>query len=764
MSEPGGKPDARTRAVVAARPGARAWIGFGLSDRAEAVRERLAAALNEEREAGRFFLWLPVAAIIGVLLFFSAGRDPSLWAAAAVFVALALAARASRARPAGFPAAVLLAAVAAGFLSAAARVELVAAPILEKPLRAPVVGSVERIEPRPRGMRLVIAPEKLGDLSPAQLPERVRVTVAKVSGISAGDRVSVEALWRPPPGPARPGGYDFAREAFFMGIGAVGSRAEKPVVLPPGPLTFGQRAAAHVDRLRNVVTSRIVSVVDGDPGAIAAALVTGQRGEISNGANEALRVAGLFHVISISGLHMALFGGALFGILRFGLALIPGIGLRYPIKKWSAMAALLGAAGYLALSGAEIATQRSFVMIAIVFLAVLCDRQGITMRNLGVAALVAVLLFPEAVLGPSFQMSFCAVMAIVAWYEAAGRRAPDEIRGAADGGLIRFLRLYFGGIIATTIAATFATAPFSTFHFQRFAVHSLPSNLVALPVVGLLVMPWALVGLLLMPLGLDGFAWRIMGFGIELMLAVASWIATWPFATISIPAFSVSGVLLLSLGLIWVAVWTTRLRWLAALPLAAGVMLASMPERADVYVEPGGRAAAVRGPDGRLHVIGVRFASFAAGTWLAADGDTRGVRDKSVTEGVLCDSSGCTAPLPDGRSLALTWTYAGLAEDCSRAAIVVTRLVAPPSCRDTAYVIDAADLAGGGAVALFRNADGSFAPRVARGDDDRIWHGATAPPEGPLFARRVSEAKEPAGGGFDQTEIEDDDTPDMDVQ
>lgn len=255
-----------------------------------------------------------------------------------------------------------------------------------------------------------------------------------------------------------------------------------------------------------------------------------------------------------------------------------------------------------------------------------------------------------------------------------------------------------------------------------------------------------------------------MGFGIELMLAVASWIATWPFATISIPAFSVSGVLLLSLGLIWLAVWTTRLRWIAALPLAAGLLLASRPERADIYVEPGGRAAAVRGPDGRLHVIGMRFASFAAGTWLAADGDTRGIRDKSVTEGVLCDRYGCTAPLPDGRSLALTWTYAGLAEDCSRSAIVVTRLVAPPSCRDTAYVIDAATLAEDGAVTLRRNADGLFSSRTARTDNHRIWHGARAPPEGPPFASRVSETKEPAGGGFDQTDMDDGDMPEPDAQ
>jgi competence protein ComEC len=754
VSEPEGKRDARARAVAAARPGVRAWVGFGLGDAAGALWSRLAAALNEEREAGRFFLWLPVAAIGGVLLFFAAGRDPSLWAAAAAFAGLGLIAWASRARSAGFPVAMLLLAVSAGFLSAAVQVERVAAPVLAKPLRGAAVGIVEHVEPRPRGVRLVLAVESLGELAAPDLPGRVRVTVPGLENASAGSRVSVEALWRPPPGPARPGGYDFAREAFFLGIGAVGSRAKAPVLLASSSQpTWSQKLSARIDRLRNAITARIVASVDGDSGAIAAALVTGQRGEISNKANDALRIAGLYHVISISGLHMALFGGTLFAVLRLGLALIPGFGLRHPIKKYAALAALFGAAGYLALSGAEIATQRSFVMIAIVFAAVMFDRQGITMRNLALAAFGAVLLFPEAVLGPSFQMSFCAVMAIVAWYENAGRRAPDEIREAKTGGIARFAWLYFGGITATTIAATLATAPFSTFHFQRFALHSLPSNLIALPIVGLLVMPWALVGMVLMPFGLDGFAWQVMGFGIGLMVQISEWIATWPMATMAVRAFAPSAALLLAFGLIWLSVWTTRLRWLAVAPLAAGIFIAAFPQRPDIYVEPGGRAAAVRGPDGQLHIIGARFAHFAAETWLMADGDTRDVRDAG--ENVRCDKLGCAAALPDGRVLSLTWTYAGLAEDCARAAIVVTRLVAPPSCRETAYVIDAADLARGGAVALSLNPDNTFAAKSAREDTHRIWHGETFIPEGPAFAK--AETKEPARGGFDPTDVDDDD-------
>jgi competence protein ComEC len=757
VAGPDRKRNAKARAIAAARPDMRAFEGFDAIEAWEALRARFAGAVDEERERGRFFLWLPVAAICGVLLFFAAERDPALWAAVAAFAAAAVLAYAARAGSIGFPAAMLVLALAAGFLSAAVRVERAASPILEKPVRGAAVGVVKSVEPRARGVRLVLELESLGGLDAGKLPARARVTVPRLEGAEAGARISVEAVWRPPPGPTRPGGYDFAREAFFLGIGAVGGEARVPVVLSLPVLTFMSDAGARIDRLRNALTARIVSAVDGDPGAIAAALVTGQRGEISKEANDALRVAGLYHVISISGLHMALFGGTLFGVLRFGLALIPGFGLRHPIKKWSAVAALIGAGFYLVLSGAEVAVQRSFVMIAIVFLAVLFDRQGVTMRNLALAAFAAILLMPEAVLGPSFQMSFCAVMAIVAWYERVNRRAPDEVQAARTGGVMRFAQIYFGGVTATTIAATLATAPFSTFHFQRFAVHSLPSNLIALPIVGLLVMPWALVGIVLMPFGLDGFAWRVMGFGIELMLLVSEWIASWPVATLAVPAFPALAACLLAFGLIWLALWTTRLRLLGLVPAVAGILVASFPDRPDIYVEPGGRAAAVRGADGKLQLVGTRFASFAAGTWLAADGDMRGVRDKSTVEHVRCDSFGCTAPLADGRVVALSWTYAGLSEDCTRAAIVITRLIAPPACRQTAYVIDAADLARSGAVTLTRIEDGSFAEKAARGDAERIWQGKIVEPEGPVFALPVAKAEEANADPIDAEEGEDED-------
>ena len=707
-----------------------------------------------EAERGRLALWLPVAMLCGVLVFYAAPHDPSLPAAALAFGCAATLAVLLRRRALGFAAALAVAAFLAGFLSAAWQVHTSSAPILPHPMRAEAVGTVESVEARPRGSRVVLRLESLGKLTAGELPERARVTVpAGDTPLRAGMRIAVPALWLPPPGPARPGGYDFARVAFLSGIGAVGSRAQAARVLdPPAPRPLAALSQG-IDRLRNTIAGRIRASVAGDPGAIAAALVAGERGTISRAANDAMRNAGLSHVLSISGMHMALFAGSLFAVLRFLLITIPGFAARFPAKKIAALAALLGAAGYLALSGSDVAAERSFFMIALLFIAILADRLALSVRNLGVAAVVVLILAPGSALGPSFQMSFAAVLALVSWYETrhdAPRGPPGRLSG---GGVPSIVLRYLAGIAITTLLASAATAPYAAYHFQRLTVHALAANLLALPIAGALIMPWALIGLVLMPFGFDAFAWQAMGYGIEAMLMVARTVSSWPGAVALIPAPGALVALLLSLGLLWLAIWTTRLRWLGLLPAGLAVALALHAPHPDIFVGPGGRAVAVRAPDGRLRIIGARFEPFAAHSWLAADGDERDLKDPSVSDLVDCDSFGCTTLLPGGRVLALDWSYAALKEDCSRAALVVTSLVAPPACRAKADVIDAADLGQGGAISLRQTTDGSFVRENAR-TGDRIWYGQRTPPDGPDFpvkkpkAETETELSTTAGDGF----------------
>ena len=261
-------------------------------------------------------------------------------------------------------------------------------------------------------------------------------------------------------------------------------------------------------------------------------------------------VSGLGHVLSISGYHMAVVAGLVFFTLRALFALMPAFSSRYPIKKWAALAALAAAAFYLVLSGAEVATQRSFIMVAIVLIGVMVDRPALTLRTLAVAAILVLLLAPEAIVHPSFQMSFAATLALVAGYErglpwmSAAAETPFGARVALWGGRAIL------GLIVVSLLAGFATTLYAAYHFHRLAPYGVIANLLAMPVVSIWVMPMGILGLVAMPFGFDGLFWRLMGEGIDWMIAVALWVTSLPGAVGRVTAFGIGPLLLGSAGLV----------------------------------------------------------------------------------------------------------------------------------------------------------------------------------------------------------------------
>jgi competence protein ComEC len=700
------------------------------------LRQRLALALEIEWDRGRAVLWLPVAFGLGILLYGAAPRTPEAWAGPLAATAALAAAWRFRGSLAGIVLGSAAAALALGF-SAATLEEVLRAgdPILLRPLRAEAAGRIETIEPRLKDRRLYLSLTKLGDLDAARMPKRVRVVVPKEPPLQPGDLVRVTATWRPPPGPLRPGGYDFARVAFAEGIGAFGARAEGLRKQDGAPATGWAGWSAAVERLRLSLTERIIAAAGGTAGAIAAALVTGVRSAIPPAADDAMRAAGLSHVLSISGMHLALVAGVLFAGARMLLAAIPQLALRRPIKSWAAFVALAGSAFYLVLSGAEVATQRAFVMAAIVLVAVAVGRAALTMRNVAIAAVLVLVVAPQSVLGASFQMSFAAVLALVAGFETGRLHRPQERGGGLAAWATGWLGRFFLVMLATTLLAGIATAPFAAFHFHRLTPYSLLGNLLALPVVSLWIMPAAVVAALLVPFGLDGYVWPLMGAGVEAMLAIARFVAALPGAERAIPAFGPAALLCLVAALLAATLLASALRWLA-LPVAGlGILLAATTRQPEIYVDQEGRAVAVRGPDGRLEVAGARFASLAAGAFLEADGDDAKRRYKPGP-GVRCDEAGCILPLADGRLVALVYDVSAFGEDCRRAAMVVTKLDAPPGCRTFAAVIDRGMLAVTGSIALYR--DGTAFRLVAARDPgaERAWFGRTE-------AARLAAAKVP---------------------
>jgi competence protein ComEC len=719
-----------------------ALAGVARARAAPDFRALVARALAREIEERRLFLWVPVAAIAGVCLNMAADREPALWPSALLALAFGALAFASRRRRLAFALLLGACAVAAGFLSMSLRTARLATPTLDRVRIVRLQGYVEEIDLRPVGARLILRVEDAGDMPAAAAPRRVRVTTRKAPGVAAGDYVAMTARLLPPSRAALPGGYDFARDAYFQGIGAVGSTLGAVVrAAPPADAPLALRVGAAIDHARNALAVRVATIIGGDEGAIAAAMVTGKRDFLSSDAKDLIRQAGIFHIITISGMQMTLVAGIFFWTTRRLLALSPTLALGWPIKKWAAAIAMLGATAYDLCTGSRVGSERALIMTAIVLGAVIFDRRALTMRNLALAVLVVVALEPEATLGVSFQLSFAAVGALIAVLEARMARAeapgdPYAPGPRAPQGRASALHLIDKplGLLIATACATCATASFMAYHFHDLSPYVLIGNPLTLTIIEFFAVPGALLGTALYPLGLDAPVWLYVGAGIKFILWAARFIAAAPGATLHVRAFAPYALPFLSLAVASFLVWRSWLLRASALPLALiGLIGAAGGPRYDVIIPQGGEQAGLRDADGRLIVLGKRFNAFAAEQWLAADGDGREAAQARDTQSP-CDRFGCVGALPEGQSLALVEDRMAFEEDCARAEIVVSALSAPANCR-AGEVFDERRLAETGAVGLIWN-EGRFSVVADRSPtEDRPWSPAPKRPRDERIVR-----------------------------
>jgi competence protein ComEC len=586
----------------------------------------------------------------------------------------------------------------------------------------PVIGRIESVDIRaPNRARIVLVPSKLGygKLAP---PRRVRLTLIGAKAVAAaqpGAVVSAFAVLRPPPEPAVPHGYDFARWAYFQGIGGVGFTYGAPKALEaPPPATRLDRFGGGVENLRLSMTRRIESIIPAPDGSVAAALITGERGEIDEEDTQAYRDSGLAHVLSISGVHLALAGLGVFWALRALLALWPRLALTQPIKKWAALAALLGSTFYLVISGGGAPAVRSYLMLSMMLLGVLADRPALSMRAVALAALAILAFQPENIVDPSFQMSFAAVVGLIALAEWGGSRPRSEATGRLML-LWRKWRRYIVGMLLTSLVATLATTPFAIYHFDRAAAYSLLANLLAEPVVAFVIMPSAAIGVILMPFGLDAGPLHIMGWGVHVMTAIAHWVADLPGAATLVRAWPVGALAAIVFGGLWIALWRRSWRWLGLAPIAAafGAILASAPP--DLFIARDGKSAALRATDGTLIVLGDHPDEYTASQWLLRDGDRREV--SIARTGAHCDELGCVATGKQGRVVALSLKAAALADDCSRATVVISAVALRRPCRGPELVLDRFDVARGGATAVTFGKSGAIVETVAAERGARPW-------------------------------------------
>ncbi|MEM7650800.1 MAG: ComEC/Rec2 family competence protein [Pseudomonadota bacterium] len=699
------------RNIVASKMDFKSWSFDPLMLRRAALN-----ALAEQR--AHVILWCPVFMAFGIILYFVQSFEPSFTLAfAAVMLPIIACVFAWEDERFRVPLIFLLC-FGVGFFSAKIRTEQVYTPILQKEMGpVSVHGRVYAVEhlAASGGERVVLENVSIEDLELQRTPDKVRIKFRGEQGLKVGQHIEVLAGLNPPSAPVIPGGFDFQRFMFFKNIGAVGFAYGAPSDIQPSQ-------ESSVYRWFQDLRSRIVTQLSdrlGEPGAVAGALMVGHKAGISEEDRDAMRHAGLAHMLAISGLHIGLFFGAVFFTARLFMAGIPALALQYPVKKYAAIVAMAAAVFYMVIAGATIPTQRAVLMTGVVFIAILLNRTPLTMRLVSFAALVILLIAPESLLSASFQMSFSAVAALVGFYTAI-RPYWSAIHRQA--GVMRRAGLYVLGVSMTTIIATFATAPFAMFHFQQLAVYSLLSNIVAMPVLGFVVMPFAVLYFALLPFGLEGLTVPFIGWGIEVILDIAHYVAGLEFAVAHSVMWPASALAFFASGFVMVLLVKGKAKALAFIPLTLFFVTIFITPKPDILVSSTAALVAVKDDNGHLHFSGLRKERFVREQWMQAYGLEGEAPEKWPREGeqkpLLCGEGACRFERA-GHKVSIIRELASTSEECAWADIVI----AGEPLKDCAagHVIDRFAVYRSGAQAIYLE-DG--APRIFKADalrGERPW-------------------------------------------
>ncbi|NQZ13934.1 MAG: ComEC/Rec2 family competence protein [Alphaproteobacteria bacterium] len=598
-----------------------------------------------------------------------------------------------------------LALIVLGFFAVQIRTHVVATPLLVKALGpVDVIGTVERVEKQDTGSRIVLSDLIVERLEPEMTPRKVRLKLRKDGGIQSGQRIKVLAKLNPPSSPVSPSAFDFQRYAYFKGIGAVGFIYNTPEIIEPA--AGGSYFWAKV---RERLSERIDQHLNGKrEGAIATALMTGQRGAIEKDDIQAMRDAGLAHLLAISGMHVGMIVGVLFFFSRLIMASVPKLALHYPIKKYAAIFALIGALIYTLIVGATIPTQRALMMSGLVLFAIVVDRTAISMRLVALAAVVVLLFAPESLVSVSFQMSFAAVVALVAFYEWL---KPYWTRFYSKAGFVRRASLYFSGVVLTTVIAGFSTGFFALYHFQTFALYGTIANVIAVPITAFVVMPSLLLSFLLMPIGLEGLSLDLASWAISWILASAHWVAGMDGSVTRVSSWPLWPFIIIVICLWIMCVWQG---WLKSVALAVSLIMLSI---ISVYKQPIIQISSdynligFKDVQGDIFVSSGRSERYTADNWRRRNGQSSDSKrtfpkDGQIVGGfpLLCDDHGCRGEI-EGLKISYAKDQKAVNEDCTWADLLLSPDPVNKRLCNSRFIIDRFDVWREGAHAIWVNGD-----------------------------------------------------------
>jgi competence protein ComEC len=667
--------------------------------------------LQEAR--GTLFPWIAVFIGIGISVWFAMPEEPGLpsYGLALALLAFGVIGR-FRGAEVLHPLFIITASLAMGWLASGVRVHLQAAPMLEFRYYGPVEGRIVGIDrSQSDALRLTLDRVVLRDMAPEETPLRVRVSIqGEQSWLKPfpGQTVILTASLAAPDGPVEPGGFDFRRMAFFDRLGAVGYTRNPVLLLEPAAA-----GDALIDRLRSHMADGMRAQMPGDAGAFAAGAMTGDRSGITQETVQALRDSSLAHLLAISGMNMAFLVTFVFGLIRYGVALIPPLALRVNAKKLAAVVSFGVAFFYLLLSGANVATERAFIMVSVMLGAILLDRRALTMRSVALSAVILLLIRPESLMEPGFQMSFAATVALIAGFAALDAAVFRER-------MPRWMVPVFMLVLSSVIAGV-ATAPYAAAHFNRFTDYGLLANLLTVPVMGAVVMPAGAVAALLAPFGLEALPLWVMELGSRWILFVAHWVAGLDGSVTAIPTPGPFVLPLITLGGIWVILWRGRVQALGPAMIAVALVMWSMATRPELLITADGKLLGLLGPEGRA-LSANAGGGFAAQTWLENDGDLSEQKLASARPGFKGRKGEKWFRIGDLDAVSLTGKGAQekLADICASGALVILADIAeapPEGCR----LIDQSTLRNTGALAVWLVEDGLEV--VTTRNATRLWSG-----------------------------------------
>ncbi len=678
---------------------------------------------RQERE--RWLLWAPVGMGVGLVVYFNLPFEPPLWALAATPIVM-LATWLLRRRWTLLLITGALLTFMLGFNAAQIETHLDYTPMLDREMGpVAVTGRLMFTEVMPNGVRLTLKDPEIGHLPPGKTPVKLRLKLNNKTFADippAGSLINLWAQVGPFSEPVEPHANDFRWQSYFRHLGGLGwsySRIELMDVQPPAT-SWRDNFSLMFERARNILAQHVYARLSGDVAAMTAARLNGEQTAISQPVIEAMRIAGLAHLLSTSGFHVTIMGLLVYFPLRALLALIPWIALRYPIKKWAACGAIISATAYTLLVGSQAATLRSMLMTGIAMLAIIVDRRSAPMRLVILSAALVMMIAPDAVVGPSFQMSFAAVFCLIAFNERAWGWTAGHFESVMPEWASSFGR-HIWVIIRTSLIATAATTPFAVYHFQTFSFYGFVANTLAIPLTSFWVMPCILMAYITVPFGLDGWFIDGAGAGIAVTIKIAEQVASWPYSIIYLPAMSSFVLVMTVFGGLWLCLWKRRWRYLGLVPIAMAAFYPLYAPQPDFMVAPDGKEWAARLDDGRLAVSNLDHDAFAVEQWRQRLGNipTVDVYELAPSENQLrCDDAGCI--YHHGKyTIAMPILESATLEDCEKADIIVAPFLVR-DCR-AATVIDEPEFWHHGAHAIYFTRDKMRVEYVRERRGERPW-------------------------------------------